>query len=70
MKEYMKPSVALIAFDSEVKNWDIISGCNCFYSIESNQMTINGQTPSCKLGETGHASENPFGVSAPNWTFG
>lgn len=68
MKQYYRPSIELIAFVGEKIMTQ--SGCNCHYDITSNTMMIEGRKPECKFGESGHASENPFGVSAPQWTFG
>ena len=69
MKEYVEPKVELIMFDEDVYNYEVISGCNCFYDIRQNNMSYNGQVYECKA-ETGHASENPFGVSASAWYVG
>ncbi len=67
MKEYVKPDVEVILFENEV--FTGTSNCNCHYDITSNSLSINGKQPDCE-GETGYASENPFGVDAPQWTFG
>lgn len=68
MKKYESPSAELIKFETEMLM--SVSGCNCHYDVTSNTMMVDGVTPECGFGETGHASENPFGVAAPNWTFG
>lgn len=68
MKEYVSPSAEFIAFEDEKILTQ--SGCNCHYDITSNTMMINGIQPKCEFGESGGAIENPFGVSAPSWTFG
>ena len=67
MKQYYRPSIDLITFTGEKIMTQ--SGCNCHFDITSNTMMINGGRPDCQA-ESGHASENPFGVSAPLWTFG
>lgn len=68
MKEYESPKVELISFSEERILTQ--SGCNCHYDVTSNQMMIGGVKPECGFGESGGAVENPFGVAAPDWTFG
>ena len=68
MKEYVSPNAELITFVNE--NILAKSGCNCHFDITSNTMMINGQVPECEFGVSGGANENPFGVAAPNWTWG
>ena len=68
MREYECPTVELIVFNDEVRNWDVISGCNCHYDISNYTGYVESTSTSCKV-ETGHASENPFGIPATNWTF-
>ena len=68
MREYVRPSAEMVTFvDEMIMTSD--SGCNCHYDISSNTMVVNETTVDCEA-ETGDASENPFGVDAPLWTFG
>lgn len=69
MEKYVSPNAELITFEDEIIM--AVSGqCNCHYDITSNTMMVNGQKPECSHGESGGAVENPFGVAAPDWTFG
>ena len=69
MKEYVSPNAELIEFSGS-RITAAVSGCNCHFDITGNTMMINGKQPECEFGISGHASENPFGVAAPDWTFG
>lgn len=64
MRDYVSPNAEVITFTSE----KIIaaSGCNCHFDIEQQNMGVDYV---CKA-MSGHASENPFGISAPDWQFG
>ena len=64
MKEYVKPDVEVILFENEVFTTST-STCNCHYDIANNDLSLSGT--SCKIAETGSASENPFGIDAPQW---
>ena len=66
MKEYVKPDVEVILFENEVFTGS--STCNCHYDISSHNLSLGGGQVACE-GETGDASENPFGIAAPEWTF-
>lgn len=64
MKEYESPVAELIAFNNE-KIITAVSGCNCFFNIETNNLGIDGDEGCAAM--SGAAAENPFGVSAPEW---
>lgn len=66
MGEYVSPKAELITFVNE--RIIAVSGCDCHYDITNHDMQI-GQSVPCE-GESGGAHENPFGVKAPDWTFG
>ena len=65
MKEYVSPNVELITFKDEIVLQ--ASQCSCHFDITKHDMSLSGVT--CKA-MSGHASENPFGISAPDWSFG
>lgn len=69
MKEYVRPSLELVEFDNDITMTDIgESGCNCHMDANNASMAPGAST-NCS-GVTGHASENPFHVNAPDWEWG
>lgn len=69
MKEYVKPNLEFIEFDNNIRMDDVgESGCNCHMDANNASMA-SGSSSGCE-GLTGHASENPFNIKAPDWTFG
>ena len=66
---YDSPYAELIEFDSAMAPMSDVgdSGCNCHLDVNNAAMPIEGGTCTAT---TGHASENPFYISAPSWTWG
>ena len=67
MEKYLSPNAELITFSNEKILTASGSGCNCHFDISKQNMGLEGVGCSAL---SGHASENPFGISAPNWTYG
>ena len=68
MKQYMNPKAELIVFKDEMIT--AVSGCSCHFDVTKQDMTSIGPSDVGCVGLSGYASENPFGVKAPDWNFG